>query len=109
MKQLTKMPATAVNMLTTAAKTVTTIALTLFISTGSVYASSHTAVTANLVKAKTDDNLLICQYRTISASHFQVFDKLLDNESACPNNIQVAPQPMLTSAEIAQLKQSITD
>ncbi|GIU31958.1 hypothetical protein L2719_07605 [Shewanella schlegeliana] len=98
MKQLTKMLATTV-------KAVTTIALTLFISTGSVHASSNTAVTANLVKSKTDDNLLVCQYRTISASHFQVFDTVLDNETACPTNIQVAPEPMLTDAEEAQLKQ----
>ncbi|CAM3279348.1 hypothetical protein [Shewanella pealeana] len=53
MKQLSKM-------LATAAKTATTIALTLFISMGSVHASPNTAVTANLVKSNTDGNLLIC-------------------------------------------------
>ncbi|ABV88607.1 hypothetical protein [Shewanella pealeana] len=105
MKQLTKMIAIAVNMLATAVKRFTTIALTLFISIGSVHASSNTAVTANLVKTQTDENLLICQYQTVSASHFQVFDKVLDNESACPTNVQVAPEPMLTDAEEAQLKQ----
>lgn len=99
MKSLTK-PLTAI------AKTLTTIALTLFISAANVHASPNTAVTANLVKSKAENNLLICQYRTISASHFQVYDKVLDNESACPTNIQVAPEPMLTSTEIAQLKQS---
>ncbi|WP_299808120.1 hypothetical protein [uncultured Shewanella sp.] len=105
MKQLTTMLATAVNLLATSAKTVTSIALALFISIGSAHASSHTAVTANLVKSQTDENLLICQYQTISASHFQVFDKVLDNEQACPTNIQVAPEPMLSDAEEAQLKQ----
>ncbi|MCG9731469.1 hypothetical protein L1D44_16880 [Shewanella sp. Isolate13] len=101
MKQLTKMLATTV-------KAVTTITLSLFISMGSVHASSNTAVTANLVKSKTDDNLLICQYQTLAASHFQVFDTVLDNETACPTNIQVAPQPMLTKAEEAQLKQMLS-
>ncbi|MGS0676664.1 hypothetical protein [Shewanella sp. 0m-4] len=107
MKQLTKMLATAVNMSATAVKTATTIALTLFISMGSVHASPNTAVTANLVSSKTDDNLLICQYQTLSSSHFQVFDKVLDNESACPTNMQVAYEPMLSSAEKAQLKLSL--
>ncbi|MGS0682627.1 hypothetical protein ACVBIL_15870 [Shewanella sp. 125m-7] len=107
MKQLSKMLATTVNMFTPATKAVTTIALSLVVSIGSVHASPNTAVTANLVKAKTDENLLICQYQTISASHFQVFDKVLDNETACPTNIQVAPQAMLTSAEKAQLELSL--
>lgn len=98
MKQLTKMLATAV-------KTVTTIALTLFISMSSVHASSNTAVTADLVKSKTEQNLLICQYQTVSGSHFQVFDKVLDNEHACPTNMQVAHETMLTDAEKAQIKQ----
>ncbi|WP_150102108.1 hypothetical protein [Shewanella halifaxensis] len=108
MKQLTKMFAPAVSMLATATKTVTSIALILFISISSVHASSNTAVTANLVKSQTDENLLICQYQTVSASHFQVFDKVLDNEPACPTNIQVAPQPMLTDTEEAQLKQMLS-
>ncbi|MCK8044570.1 hypothetical protein MSG37_06715 [Shewanella sp. 1CM18E] len=90
----------------TPAKALTTIALTLLISTSNVYASANTAVTANLVKSKADGNLLICQYQTVSGSHFQVFDKLLDNEYACPSNMLVAPEPLLSSAEIAQLKQS---
>lgn len=93
------------NVLATTIKSLTTIALTLMISMGSVHASPHTAVTANLVTSKTDDNLLICQYQTVSGSHFQVFDKLLDNEYACPTSMLVAPEPMLTSAEIAQIKQ----
>lgn len=101
MKQLTKMLATTL-------KTVATITLSLFISISSVHASSNTAVTANLVKYQADENLLICQYQTISASHFQVFDTVLDNESTCPTNIQVAPQPMLTKAEEAQLKQMLS-
>ncbi|MCL1051868.1 hypothetical protein L2755_19885 [Shewanella abyssi] len=101
MKQLTKMLATAV-------KTVTTIALTLFISTGSVHASVNTAVTANLVQSNTDKNLLICQYQTVAASHFQVFDKVLDNEQACPTSMQVAHEPMLSEAEEAQLKQMLS-
>lgn len=98
MKQLTKM-------LATAAKTVTTTALFLFISISSVHASSNTAVTANLVKYQADENLLICQYQTVSASHFQVFDTVLDNESTCPTNMLVDHEPMLTDAEEAQLKQ----
>jgi len=101
MKQLTKM-------LTTAAKTVTTIALTLFISIGSVHASINTAVTANLVQSNTDRNLLICQYQTVAGSHFQVFDKVLDNEQACPINMQVAHETMLSDAEKAQLKQMLS-
>jgi hypothetical protein len=101
MKQLTKMLATAV-------KTVTTIALTLFISIGSAHASLNTAVTANLVNSKTDDNLLICQYQTVTGSHFQVFDKVLDNEYACPTNMQVAHETMLTDAEKAQMKQMLS-
>lgn len=101
MKQLTKMLATTL-------KAVITITLSLFISISSVYASPNTAVTANLVKYQADENLLICQYQTISASHFQVFDTVLDNESTCPTNIQVAPQPMLTKAEEAQLKQMLS-
>lgn len=96
------------NMLTTAVKTVTTIALTLFVSIGSVHASPNTAVTADLVKSKTDQNLLVCQYQTVSASHFQVFDKALDNESRCPTNMQVAHETMLTDAEQAQIKQMLS-
>lgn len=105
MKQVTKMLVPAVSMLANTVKRLTTIALTLFISIASVHASSNTAVTANLVKSQTNENLLICQYQTVSASHFQVFDKVLDNETACPTNVQVAPEPMLTDAEEAQLKQ----
>ncbi|GIU05175.1 MULTISPECIES: hypothetical protein [unclassified Shewanella] len=108
MKQLTEMLAITANMFTTATKTVTTIALTLAISIGSVHASPNTAVTANLVKSNTDDNLLICQYRTISGSHFQVFDKVLDNTAICPTNIQVAHETMLTDAEKYQLKQMLS-
>lgn len=101
MKKLTKRLAITM-------KTVTTVALSLFISIGSVHASQNTAVTANLVKAKTDKNLLICQYQTVSGSHFQVFDKVLDNESTCPTNMQVAHETMLTEAEEAQLKQMLS-
>ncbi|MCL1146869.1 hypothetical protein AB4298_00685 [Shewanella sp. 10N.261.52.F9] len=103
MKQLTKLLSTTVNMFTTASKTVITLALALALSIGNAHASPNTAVTANLVKSNTEDNLLICQYRTISASHFQVFDKVLDKETSCPTNMQVSPEPMLTQAEKNQL------
>ena len=98
MKQLTKR-------LVTILQTATTVALSLFILIGSAHASPNTAVTANLVKSKSAENLLICQYQTVAGSHFQVFDKALDNASTCPINMQVSHETMLTEAEKVQLKQ----
>ncbi|WP_028766275.1 hypothetical protein [Shewanella fidelis] len=87
------------------AKLLATLTCGLMLSFNPAFGSSNTAVTAKLVKSKAQDNLLICQYQTVSASHFQVFDKLLDNEHTCPSNLLVAPEPMVSQAEAAQLKQ----
>ncbi|QFU24675.1 hypothetical protein FM038_022735 [Shewanella eurypsychrophilus] len=54
-------------------------------STSLVFASSQTAVTAQLVKSEADGTVLICQYRTMTQAHF----KVLFSNQTCPLSIQV--------------------
>lgn len=75
--------------------------LTLFTLMGTAQASSHTAVTAELVNFKMDDNLLICQYQTMADTHF----KVLVNTTTCPSSMLVGHKPMLTDEEHAQIEQ----
>ncbi|WP_065204226.1 hypothetical protein [Shewanella woodyi] len=65
-------------------KTVVLVFSVIF-STTVAFASSQTAVTANLVKSEVDGTVLICQYHTIKETHFRV---LFSNQT-CPVSIQV--------------------
>jgi hypothetical protein len=55
------------------------------LSIGVAFASSQTAVTANLVKSEVDGTVLICEYRTMNQIHF----KVLFSNQTCPLSIQV--------------------
>ncbi len=61
------------------------LASSLIFSTSSAFASTQTAVTAQLIKSETEGSMLICQYRTMKQVHFKV---LFANQT-CPQAIQV--------------------
>lgn len=61
------------------------LACSFIFSTGLAFASTQTAVTAQLVKSEADGTVLICQYRTMKKIHF----KVLFTHQVCPLAIQV--------------------
>ena len=61
------------------------LACSFIFSTSLVFASTQTAVTAQLVKSEVDGTVLICQYRTIQDVHF----KVLFTHQVCPLSVLV--------------------
>lgn len=61
------------------------LACSFIVSTSLVFASTQTAVTAQLVKSEVDGTVLICQYRTMQEVHF----KVIFTNQVCPLSMQV--------------------
>ncbi|RTR31276.1 hypothetical protein [Shewanella atlantica] len=61
------------------------LASSLIFSISPAFASTQTAVTAQLIKSEAEGSVLICQYRTIKQVHF----KVLFTNQTCPLEIQV--------------------